>query len=100
VFTLRLIFWMPPLLHAFFGVSRVPFRTHFWGSLAGYVLPLLGMAYFGQGLFDAARRARPAAWGALAALAAAAATLFLLARRARRRRPSLRARDGGRHAPR
>ena len=29
VFLLRLIFWMPPLLHAFFGVSRVGFWTHF-----------------------------------------------------------------------
>jgi uncharacterized membrane protein YdjX (TVP38/TMEM64 family) len=41
VFVLRLVFWMPPLLHAFFGVSKVRFGTHFWGSLAGYVLPLL-----------------------------------------------------------
>ena len=41
VFVLRLVFWMPPLLHAFFGVSKVRFWTHFWGSLAGYVLPLL-----------------------------------------------------------
>jgi uncharacterized membrane protein YdjX (TVP38/TMEM64 family) len=32
VFLLRLIFWMPPLLHAFFGVSKVRFWTHFWGS--------------------------------------------------------------------
>ncbi len=52
VFTLRLVFWMPPLLHAFFGVSRVSFATHFWGSLAGYVLPLLATAYFGPRLFD------------------------------------------------
>ena len=34
VFFLRLVFWMPPLLHAFFGVSKVRFATHFWGSLA------------------------------------------------------------------
>ncbi len=32
VFLLRLIFWMPPLLHAFFGVSKVRFSTHFWAS--------------------------------------------------------------------
>lgn len=64
VFFLRLVFWMPPLLHAFFGVSRVRFSTHFWASLAGYVVPLFLLSYFGQSLFDAVRRAPPAAWGA------------------------------------
>ncbi len=64
VFFLRLVFWMPPLLHAFFGVSRVRFSTHFWASLAGYVVPLFLLSYFGQSLFDALRRAPPAAWGA------------------------------------
>jgi len=54
VFTLRLLFWMPPLLHAFFGVSKVRFSTHFWGSLAGYVIPLFLVSYFGQKLFDLA----------------------------------------------
>jgi uncharacterized membrane protein YdjX (TVP38/TMEM64 family) len=52
VFFLRLVFWMPPLLHFFFGVSKVPFATHFWGSLAGYVLPLLLVSYFGERLFN------------------------------------------------
>lgn len=47
VFVLRLVFWMPPLLHAFFGISKVRFWTHFWGSLAGYVAPLLAVSYFG-----------------------------------------------------
>lgn len=51
VVTLRFILWMPPALHAFFGVSRVSFATHFWGSLVGYALPLLAMAYFGERLF-------------------------------------------------
>jgi uncharacterized membrane protein YdjX (TVP38/TMEM64 family) len=55
VFVLRLVFWMPPLLHAFFGVSRVRFWTHFWGSLAGYVPPLLLMSFFGQRVFDVAK---------------------------------------------
>jgi uncharacterized membrane protein YdjX (TVP38/TMEM64 family) len=62
VFLLRLVFWMPPLLHAFFGVSRVRFSTHFWGSLAGYVLPLLLVSFFGQALFDAARSAPASLW--------------------------------------
>lgn len=62
VFVLRFVFWMPPLLHAFFGVSRVRFWTHFWGSLAGYVVPLLLVSYFGQRAFDAMRAAPPAVW--------------------------------------
>jgi uncharacterized membrane protein YdjX (TVP38/TMEM64 family) len=65
VFFLRLVFWMPPLLHAFFGVSRVPFWTHFWGSLAGYLLPLFLVSFFGQRLFDAAKEAPVEVWIAL-----------------------------------
>jgi uncharacterized membrane protein YdjX (TVP38/TMEM64 family) len=71
VFLLRLVFWMPPLLHAFFGVSKVRFWTHFWGSLAGYVAPLFLVSFFGQRLFDALRGAPPAVWIGLAAGAAA-----------------------------
>jgi len=56
VFLMRLVFWMPPLLHAFFGVSKVRFWTHFWGSFLGYLLPLFLMSFFGQALFDALRR--------------------------------------------
>ncbi len=59
VFMLRFIFWMPPMLHVFFGISRVPFWTHFWGSLAGYCLPLLATAYFGEKVFQAMRNAPP-----------------------------------------
>ncbi|MGZ5970727.1 MAG: TVP38/TMEM64 family protein, partial [Polyangiales bacterium] len=82
VFTLRLIFWMPPLLHVFFGVSRVRFWTHFWGSLVGYVIPLLAVSYFGQKLFDFMRTAPPSVWLAVAAVAlTVATTFFLLTRR-------------------
>jgi uncharacterized membrane protein YdjX (TVP38/TMEM64 family) len=73
VFTLRLIFWMPPLLHAFFGVSKIRFSTHFWGSLAGYVLPLLLVSIFGRQLFDLMRRAPVELW-----IAIAAATLIVV----------------------
>lgn len=52
VFLLRLVFWMAPPLHAFFGVSSVRFSTHFWGSLAGYVLPLLLVSLFGERMFE------------------------------------------------
>ena len=80
VFTLRLIFWMPPLLHAFFGVSKVRFSTHFWGSLAGYVLPLFLMSFFGQKLFDWITHAPPAAWVGLAAVVVAIAIALLVRR--------------------
>ncbi|MDB4938377.1 MAG: putative rane protein [Labilithrix sp.] len=85
VFLLRLVFWMPPLLHAFFGVSKVRFSTHFWGSLAGYVLPLFLVSFFGQELFDVVRRAPIAAW---IALGAALATIVTGAWLYRRRRAS------------
>ncbi len=62
VVLLRLVFWMPPLLHAFFGVSKVRFSTHFWGSLVGYLLPLFVMSFFGQRLFDWMKAAPPEAW--------------------------------------
>jgi uncharacterized membrane protein YdjX (TVP38/TMEM64 family) len=65
VFTLRVVFWMPPLLHAFFGVSRVTFATHFWASLLGYVPPLFLVSYFGQALFDYLRKAGPLEWAVL-----------------------------------
>lgn len=79
VFWMRLIFWMPPWLHAFFGVSAVRFGTHFWASLAGYLPPILLVSYFGQQLFDALRRAPAALWLGLAcgaALLAVAAAIF------------------------
>jgi uncharacterized membrane protein YdjX (TVP38/TMEM64 family) len=62
VFLLRLIFWMPPLLHAFFGVSKVRFWTHFWGSFVGYILPLFLMSFFGERLFDWLKRAPTGVW--------------------------------------
>ena len=67
VFILRLVFWMPPLLHAFFGVSKVRFSTHFWGSFAGYILPLLLVSFFGERLFDAMRHAPLSVWAGIAA---------------------------------
>lgn len=89
VLTLRLIFWMPPLLHAFFGVSRVPFWTHFWGSLLGYLLPLFVVSYFGERAMLALRDAPPAAWAGIAAamIAVLAAFVWIQRRRARRAAP-------------
>lgn len=69
VFALRLVFWMPPLLHASFGVSQVRFWTHFWGSLVGYLLPLFLLSFFGQRLFDAVKALSPSTWALLACAA-------------------------------
>jgi uncharacterized membrane protein YdjX (TVP38/TMEM64 family) len=66
VFVLRLVFWMPQVLHTFLGVSKVRFWTHFWGSFFGYLLPLFLMSYFGQKVFDAVRTAPPSVWIGLA----------------------------------
>ena len=52
VLLLRLIFWMPQALHAFLGLSKVPFWTHFWASLLGYVPILTACTYFGPSLLD------------------------------------------------
>jgi uncharacterized membrane protein YdjX (TVP38/TMEM64 family) len=62
VVALRFVFWMPPLLHAFFGVSNVGFGAHFWGSLVGYVIPLFLVSYFGPRLFDVLRALPASAW--------------------------------------
>jgi uncharacterized membrane protein YdjX (TVP38/TMEM64 family) len=83
VVTLRFIFWMPPLLHIFFGVSKVRFWTHFWGSAVGYLVPLFLTAYFGEKLF-ALLRTTPG-WG-YASIAAALATGIAIALLVRRRR--------------
>jgi len=82
VLVLRLIFWMPPWLHFFFGVSRVRFATHFWASLLGYVPSLLATAYFGERFFAWMRTAPPSAWAGVAGLlAAAAGVAWVVARR-------------------
>lgn len=85
VFVLRLVFWMPPPLHAFFGVSQVRFSTHFWGSLAGYVPPLLLVSLFGERIFEVLIAAPRELWIGLAVgVVAVAVVLWAL----RRRRPA------------
>jgi uncharacterized membrane protein YdjX (TVP38/TMEM64 family) len=88
VVLLRLILWMPQVLHSFFGVSKVGFWTHFWGSLLGYVPPLLVVSYLGAEMFDGSGRMRPAAWPVMAAFAATSLVIALLARAWERRRPA------------
>jgi uncharacterized membrane protein YdjX (TVP38/TMEM64 family) len=70
VFILRLIFWMPQMLHAFLGVSKVPFWTHFWGSLLGYLAPLFLVSYYGAELFTASGGMSERAWVVLGSLLA------------------------------
>lgn len=87
VFLLRLVLWMPPWLHFFFGVSRVSFATHFWASLLGYVPSLLVTAYFGERFFAWMRDAPPAVWAGVAGVLVAAAGIgWTVARRRRRAR--------------
>jgi uncharacterized membrane protein YdjX (TVP38/TMEM64 family) len=83
VVLLRFVFWMPPLLHAFFGVSKVRFWTHFWGSLVGYLVPLFLVSFFGQALFDAVKRAPVGVWIGLGAFVAAIALGLWVWRRRR-----------------
>lgn len=59
---LRFIFWMPQVLHAFLGISKVRFWTHFWGSFVGYILPLLAVSFLGEKIFDWMKDAPPEAW--------------------------------------
>lgn len=77
VFVLRFVFWMPPLLHAFFGVSKVRFATHFWGSFFGYLAPLFLLSFFGQKLFDAMKNAPTSAWVAVGAVVVIGVGLYV-----------------------
>ena len=65
VLALRFIFWMPPLLHAFFGISKVRFWTHFWASFIGYLVPLFLVSYFGERVVGWMKNASPTTWGAV-----------------------------------
>jgi uncharacterized membrane protein YdjX (TVP38/TMEM64 family) len=82
---LRLIFWMPQVLHTFFGVSRVRFWTHFWGSLLGYIPPLFVVSYLGSEIFDASGHMQPRAWPIMAGMVTASVLLVLGVRHWERR---------------
>jgi uncharacterized membrane protein YdjX (TVP38/TMEM64 family) len=86
VFLLRLIFWMPLLLHAFFGVSRVRFWTHFWGSLLGYIPPLFVVSFLGAEIIDLSGNLKPRAWPVMGAMLVASLLLIGTLRYVERRR--------------
>ena len=89
VFVLRLVFWMPPLLHAFFGVSKVRQWTHFAASFLGYLLPLFLVSYFGQRIFDMLKNAPLGVWiGIGSGFFVLVASLWLLQRRHTREDPT------------
>jgi uncharacterized membrane protein YdjX (TVP38/TMEM64 family) len=79
---------MPQALHAFFGVSKVGFWTHFWGSLIGYAPPLFLVSYLGASMFDASGNLQPGAWPVMGGLFVASLTIAALARAYERRRLS------------
>jgi uncharacterized membrane protein YdjX (TVP38/TMEM64 family) len=80
VFTLRLIFWMPQVLHGFLGVSKVPFWTHFWGSLFGYIPPLFMVSFFASQVFDASGNLQPQAWKIMGSMLIMSLSVALIAR--------------------
>lgn len=92
VFFLRLILWMPPLLHAFFGVSKVRFWTHFWGSFLGYLLPIFLVSYFGQRVFTVLKGVPTPVWGGVVVTLALVIGGVFLVRRTRARRAEAAAR--------
>jgi uncharacterized membrane protein YdjX (TVP38/TMEM64 family) len=94
VVILRLIFWMPQALHSFFGVSKVGFWTHFFGSFIGYVPPLFFVSYLGAEMFDASGTFQPGAWPIMAGLVIASLAVAALARMHERRRALQVAKDG------
>lgn len=75
-FVLRMIFWMNPLIHGLFGVSRVRFRDYVLGTFLGYV-PSLAVAVWATGGALELLRSQPT-W--LLALVIGAIVLILLVR--------------------
>jgi len=80
VFTLRLIFWMPQVLHGFLGVSKVPFWTHFFGSLFGYIPPIFMVSFFASRVFDASGNLQPQAWTIMGGMLIASLSVAMIAR--------------------
>jgi len=85
VLVLRLVLWMPPPLHAFFGVSRITQAVHFWGSLLGYIPPLLVVSGLGSQVLDADLRPQPMAGPVMLGMTFFSVLVLLVARWMERR---------------
>jgi uncharacterized membrane protein YdjX (TVP38/TMEM64 family) len=83
VVVLRFIFWMPPMLHAFFGISRVRFWTHFWGSFVGYLPTLFLVSYFGEEIYEMLAEVSATTWIAVAGATVAIGVGYWALRRRR-----------------
>jgi len=90
VATLRFLLWMPQALHTFFGVSKVGFWTHFWGSLVGYAVPLFLVSLFGEKLWAWMKGLPPWAWVVTGVVTALGIALYVIVTR---RRPASSAPD-------
>lgn len=84
IVVLRFVFWMPPLLHAFFGVSKVRFWTHVWASFVGYFVPLLLVSYFGRKFVDLVSGLGPSGWATVAIVVVGLVIIVAVVRRLRR----------------
>jgi len=93
VFFLRLIFWMPQVLHSFLGVSKVRFSTHFWGSLLGYIPPLLLVSYLGAELIDEQGHLNARVWPVMAGMLLASLLLLTFLRQREKRQRQQRQRE-------
>ena len=85
VVILRLLLWMPQVLHGFFGISRVSGWTHFWGSVVGYAPTLFIVSYLGGEMFEPSGAMKPGAWPILLGLFALSVAVAVLARLYNRR---------------
>ena len=88
VLVLRLVLWMPPPLHAFFGISRVSQGVPFWASLLGYIPPLLVVSALGAQVLDADLKLQPLAGPVMIGLLLFSGLVLLLARWLDRRTPN------------
>ncbi len=86
VFTLRLVFWMNPTLHALLGLSRVRFTTHLAASFVPYVVQVVGVTLLGDAAFGFLKDQPIETWIEVAAVLVLAAAIGVLVTRHRRLR--------------
>ncbi|HSC86876.1 MAG TPA: VTT domain-containing protein [Polyangiaceae bacterium] len=80
VVSIRLVFWMSQMVHAFLGVSRIGFWTHFWASLVAYIPTVFLISFFAGEAFDESGSLQSGAWRMFAALVVVSLVVARLAR--------------------